>query len=64
MRIQDHLDKGTKSKLRNLSMPKGKRNNKSKTSNRPEQLSERDLNDLMGVHRDRYERRGGAVRRK
>jgi len=43
----------TRTKLKNLS-------NKPK----PEILTNKDLLELMGTKRDRYERRGGAVRRK
>ena len=53
MKLSDCLNKNTRSKLKNLSkQPK------------PEILTDKDLKDLMGVHRDCYERRGGAVRRK
>ncbi|QOY37977.1 hypothetical protein AWH56_010640 [Anaerobacillus isosaccharinicus] len=52
MKIKDHLDKGTKRALNDI----GKRNK--------EKLSTKELEELMGVNRDRYERRGGAVRRK
>ena len=31
---------------------------------KPEILTDKDLKDLMGVHRDTYTRKGGAVRRK
>lgn len=31
---------------------------------KPEHLSDRDLAELMGVHRDRYGRKDGAMRRK
>ena len=48
-----NLNKNTRTKLKNLSK-KPKR----------EMLTDKDLLELMGVHRDRYERRGGAVKRK
>lgn len=59
MKIADHLGKDTKKKLNSL----GKRN-KTKKKRNVERFSERDLLELMGVGRDRYERRGGALRRK
>ena len=53
MKISDCLNKNTRSKLKNLSkQPK------------PEILTDKDLLELMGVNRDRYERHGGAVKRK
>ena len=60
MRIEDRLDKNTKNKLVNLRKPR----NKKKKKRNVERFSEREILDLMGVSRDRYERRGGAVRRK
>ncbi|WP_169917364.1 hypothetical protein [Alkalihalobacterium alkalinitrilicum] len=47
----DRLDKYTKSKLE-------------KNEKETEKLSEKDIKNLMGMNRDRYERRGGAIRRK
>jgi hypothetical protein len=35
-----------------------------KSNSQSETLSESDLKQLMGMNRDRYERRGGAIRRK
>ena len=55
MKLSDRIDNNTRGKLRNLS---------SKTTKKPEILTEKDLQDLMGVNRDRYQRKGGAVRRK
>ncbi|WP_169917346.1 hypothetical protein [Alkalihalobacterium alkalinitrilicum] len=52
MRIEDRLDKNTKSKLDKMK------------NNKKERLTERDIKSLMGMNRDRYERRGGAIRRK
>lgn len=34
------------------------------TTKKKEQLSTRDIKELMGMNKDRYERRRGAVRRK
>ncbi|SDM17674.1 hypothetical protein [Bacillus sp. OK048] len=52
MRIEDHLTKEQKQQLEKLKSP-----NK-------EKLSTKDIEELMGTRRDRYERRNGAVRRK
>jgi len=53
MKLSDCLNKKTRIKLKNMSkQPK------------QEMLTDKDLLELMGVNRDRYERRGGAVRRK
>ena len=53
MKLSDRLDKNTRTKVKNLSkQPK------------QEILTDKDLKDLMGVNRDRYERKGGAVKRK
>jgi hypothetical protein len=35
-----------------------------KKKKKHEQLSTKDLEELMGIHRDTYTRRNGAVRRK
>jgi hypothetical protein len=51
MKIRDHLDKDTKRALNNI-------------SRKNEKLTTKELEELMGVNRDRYERRNGAVRRK
>lgn len=40
------------------------KNNKQKNTRKPEELSEREVKNLMGVDRDRYQRRKGAIRRK
>ena len=54
MKLSDCLNKNTRTKLKNLS-----------SKPKPEILTDKDLKDLMGVHRDTYARgRGGAVRRK
>ncbi|HDR8145489.1 TPA: hypothetical protein QC063_005844 [Bacillus cereus] len=39
----------------------GKEKNKKKSK---EKLSTREIEDLMGIHRPRYERRRGAIRQK
>ena len=49
MKIRDHLDKNTKKKLNDIELKEKQR---------------KEIEELMGVHRDRYERRSGAVRRK
>ena len=53
MKLSDCLNKNTRTKLKNLS-----------SKPKPEILTAKDLVELMGVNRDRYERKGGAVRRK
>jgi len=53
MKLSDRLNSNTRSKLKNLS-----------SNPKSEILTDKDLTYLMGVNRDRYERRGGAVRRK
>ena len=62
MKIADHLDKGTRKRLKNLSGNKKKKVKKKKRN--VERFTEKDILELMGTHRDRYERRGGAMRRK
>lgn len=55
MDLRRSVDKPTMTKLKKLSsVPKKK----------PEKLTEKDLAELMGVHRDRYGRKDGALRRK
>lgn len=54
MKLSDQLDKDNK---------KNKRKRKRKKQN-TESFTEKDLLELMGVNRDRYERRGGAIRKK
>jgi len=53
MKLSDCLNKNTRTKLKNLS-----------SKPKIEILTDKDLLELMGVNRDRYERRGGSVRRK
>lgn len=48
MKIRDHLDKSTKKKLNDIELKEKQR---------------KETEELMGVYRERYERRGGAVRR-
>jgi hypothetical protein len=60
MKIADHLSKEQKQKLSKIT-PKKKRKAKPK---KKENLSFRDIEELMGTRRDTYERRNGAVRRK
>lgn len=52
MKIKDHLSKNTKRNLDKLNTLEKK------------ERERRETEDLMGMRRDRYERRGGAVRRK
>jgi hypothetical protein len=62
MRIADHLSKEQKQQLSKIT-PKKKRKTKPKPKKK-ENLSFRDIEELMGTRRDTYERRNGAVRRK
>jgi predicted nuclease with TOPRIM domain len=66
MKLQDHLSHHEKSKLNQMRKKKRRKKNKSKTTKDPlkEHLSMSDLKQLMGMNRDRYERRGGSIRRK
>jgi hypothetical protein len=64
MRIADHLSKEQKQQLSKVT-PKNKR--KVKVQSKPkkkENLSFRDIEELMGTRRDTYERRNGAMRRR
>lgn len=63
MKIKDHLDKATTTELNKIKDKPVKRKRKKKKSN-GEQLTQRDLKELMGMNRDRYERRGGDMRGK
>lgn len=56
MKVMDRLNKVQKQQLDRL------RSQQKKPPN--EYLSERDLEELMGVHRDTYKRVNGAVRRR
>lgn len=60
MRIEDRLDKDTRRKLNRLRNFKSNKSNRS----RDEELSERDIKDLMGVNRPKYYRSRGAFRQK
>jgi|GEM_PF-6097331 len=66
MKIEHIIDSDTKARLgvsegeRTKSHPKKK--NVSRSNQKP--LSEREIKELMGVHRDTYKRRNGAIRRK
>lgn len=59
MKLSDHLDTNIRRKLKNLSSK-----SKDKPVKKIEKLNDKDLADLTGIHRDRYERKGGAVRKK
>jgi hypothetical protein len=52
LKLEDHLSKDDKRKLDELKSPK------------KEQLSRKDIEELMGVRRDTYVRSKGAIRRK
>jgi uncharacterized membrane protein YukC len=55
MKIEDHLTKEQKQQLEQMKSPK---------KNHKEQFSTKDIEELMGMNRDRYTRKNGAVRRK
>jgi hypothetical protein len=66
MRIADHLSKEQKQQLSKMT-PKKKRKAKVQSKPKPnkkENLSFRDIEELMGTRRDTYERRNGAVRKR
>lgn len=60
MRLGDQLSKEQKQQLNKMAVSNKKQSHKKKT----EQLSQRDWEELMGMNRDTYIRRNGAVRRK
>lgn len=45
-------------------MKEKKKTSEHPRENKKEELTDRDLKELMGVHRPRYERRKGSVRQK
>jgi hypothetical protein len=66
MRIEQHLDDTTKRKLGVTSKDNGNvhpRRNKPRKRNK-ERLNERDWKEIMGINRDTYKRKNGAIRRK
>lgn len=62
MKFADHLSKADIQKFNQLR--KADRNKKEHKPKPKEKLSQRDIEELMGMNRDRYQRRNGAVRRK
>jgi hypothetical protein len=68
MKLADLLSKDEKNKLNNIKSPKRKRKKKPPSKQQPvkkdEKLSRRDIEELMGIKRDTYTRRNGAIRRK
>jgi hypothetical protein len=56
MRIEDHLSKEQKQQLNNIG--------KKKKQKRKRKQAKVNWKEIMGVYRDTYERRNGAVRRK
>lgn len=63
MKFADHLSKSDIQKFNQLRRD----SNQSKPESKPkrkEELSFKDVKDLMGVNRDTYKRVGGVVRRK
>ena len=63
MRVEDRLDKGTRNKLNILRGTKNKEKHKN-PNNHQENLSERDIKDLMGINRATYKRCRGALRQR
>lgn len=64
MKFADHL---SKSDIRNFNQLRRGSNHQSKPESKPkrkEELSFKDVEELMGVNRDTYKRVGGSVRRK
>lgn len=64
MKFADHLSKSDIQKFNQL---RRQSNHKSKSESNPkkkEELSFKDVKDLMGMNRDTYKRVGGSVRRK
>jgi hypothetical protein len=62
MRLEDHLDPATRDRLNKI---RRRKKNKVKKDPLKRHYSERELKELMGLNRDRYERgRGGSLRRK
>ncbi|WP_209121524.1 hypothetical protein [Alkalihalobacillus sp. BA299] len=57
MRIEDRLDNDIKEQLNKI-----RRRKKNKKKRGP--YDNVNYSDLMGINRDRYERRGGSIRRK
>lgn len=63
MKFAEHLSKEQIRKFNQ--MRKSPKKKKAKIQqHKKEKLSERDLRDLMGMNRDTFERRRGAVRRR
>jgi hypothetical protein len=58
MRIADHLSEKEKQQLKKVKSPK------KKSKKKKENLSFKDWEEIMGMNRDTYERKNGAVRRK
>jgi hypothetical protein len=65
MKLSDHLDNNTKTKLTNLTDKKKPSSKKRKRQKPKENLTDRDFRELMGEFKDTYKRsRGGAMRRR
>lgn len=62
MKVADLISRETKQQINRIASSK-KKHKKKKHKSR-EQLSIRDIENLMGMHMDTYERRRGALRRK
>jgi hypothetical protein len=65
MKFADHLTKEQIQKFNQLRRAeRNKKENKPKHKSKKENLSYKDIEELMGTHRDIYTRKNGAVRRK
>lgn len=60
MKNEDHLSEDKKKELNKIRRRKRNKKNRGPYDN----LSYKDYQDLMGMNRDTYERKGGAIRRK
>ncbi|MDF2902382.1 MAG: hypothetical protein K0S25_20 [Bacillus sp. (in: firmicutes)] len=63
MKIADVIPRKQKQQLEKMKSPKKKHKKKPKPPKK-EVLSQKDIEDLMGIHRDTYKRNNGAIRRK
>lgn len=64
MKFADHLNKETIQHFNQLRRSSRNKKEKAKPKKQQEKLSRRDIEDLMGKHRDTYKRVNGAVRRR
>lgn len=64
MKIRDLLPDGQRNELQSLNKSKSSKKEQLKPIKLKEKLSTREWKDIMGINRDTYTRRNGAVRRK